>query len=198
MSSDVLFFSPLKVAGRGPVLLLSPPNVDEGVSESVRDLGSLLRRQGFGVTLDSWSRRKQCDLGPAPWLHAQMTELKKRGGRAVLVLTHPGLERAQEWVLRDKTKEEEGGHPHSAVFTTSLFLIDTDKQLGRAGERFVLVTFDSDPCRKSELPELLWGLRLFQLPSQTKALLTELTVGGRARGPPREAPHKQRSPQVWL
>lgn len=164
------------------MLLLSPPDVDDGVSRSVCDLGSLLRQQGFSVTLDSCCRQEQCDLGPIPWLHSQMLQLNRQHGRAVLVLTPAAVERALEWDLQDQIKEEEGDHPHAAVFKSSLFLIKTDRQLGRSGEHFVLVTFDSDLCRKSRLPELLWGLRRFQLPLQTRALLTELAVGGRNMG----------------
>lgn len=190
-SDSICLLFPPKVGRRGPVLLLSPPDVDEGVSESLRGLSSLLRHQGFSVTLDSWSRKEQWQLGPMPWLHSQMMELKRGAGRAVLVLTHTALERAQEWVLLDKTMGREGDHPHSAVFTASLFLIHSDRQRGGAGERFLLVTFDSDLCRTSrrpQLPQLLWGLQLFQLPSQTKALLTELSVGGTHR----EAPWRTR------
>lgn len=160
------------------MLLLSPPDVDDGLSKLVCELGSLLRHQGFSVTLDSCCRQEQCDLGPIPWLHSQMMQLNRQHGRAVLVLTHAAVERALEWDLQDRIKEEEGDHPHSAVFKSSLFLIKTDRQLGRSRERFVLVTFDSDLRRRSRLPELLLGPRLFQLPSQTRALLTELAVGG--------------------
>lgn len=156
--------------------------MDDGVSERMCELGSLLRQQGFGVTLDSCCRKEQCDFGPIPWFHSQMMTMKTQEGRAVLVLTRAAVERALEWELQDRIKEEEGDHPHSAVFKSSLFLIKTDQQLGRAGECFVLVTFESDLCSKSRLPELLLGPKLFQLPSQTKALLTELAVGGRDTG----------------
>lgn len=169
--------SPLLVGWQGPVLLLSPPDVDDGLSKSVCDLSTLLRHQGFSVTLDSCCRREQCHLGPIPWLYSQMMKLNAQDGRAVLVLTPAAVERALEWELRDKMKEEEGDHPHSAIFKSSLVLINSDRQK-KAGGRFVLVTFDADLRRTSRLPELLSGLRLFQLPSQTKALLTELAVRG--------------------
>lgn len=188
-------FFPVQVGRQAPVLLLSPPDVDDGLSKSVCELSSLLRHQGFSVTPDSCCRKEQCDLGPIPWLHSQMMKLNRQDGRAVLVLTHAAVERALEWELQDKIKEEEGDHPHSAIFKSSLFLINTDRQLGRARKRFVLVTFDSDLCRKSRLPELLLGLRLFQLPSQTKALLRELAVGGSDMGT-RQRPLKQRRPRA--
>lgn len=177
--SGLLFFT-LQVGRQGPVLLLSPPDVDDGLSKSICELGSLLRHQGFSVTLDSCCRKEQCNLGPIPWLHSQMMKLKD--GRVVLVLTHAAVERALEWDLQDKIEVEEGEHPHSAVFKSSLFLIKTDRQVGKHKDRFVLVTFDFDLLRKSRLPELLLGPRMFQLPSQTKALLTELAVGGSDMG----------------
>lgn len=155
--------------------------MDDDLSKALCDLCSLLHHQDFSVTLDSCCRKEQCDLGPIPWLHSQMMKLDGQDGRAVLVLTHEALERALEWDLQDKMKEEEREHPHSAIFKSSLFLIHTYKQQERARERFVLVTFDSNLCRKSRPPGLLLGLRLFQLPSQSKALLTELAVGGSTR-----------------
>lgn len=105
-----------------------------------------------------------------------MMKLDRQDGRAVLVLTQAAVERALEWDLQGKIKKDEGDHPHSAIFKSSLFLIKTDRQLERAGERFVLVTFDPSLRGKSRIPEILSGPRLFQLPSQTKALLTELAV----------------------
>lgn len=160
------------------MLLLSPPDVDDSLSKSVRELSSVLRRQGFSVTLDSCCRMEQCNMGPIPWLHSQMMKLDEQDGRAVLVLTQAAVERALEWDLQDKIKEEEGDHPHSAIFKSSLFLINTNRQLGRARKRFVVVTFDSNLLRKSRLPEFLLWPRLFQLPSQTTSLLTELAVEG--------------------
>lgn len=180
-----------KVGRQRHVVLLSPPDAEDGVSESVCRLGSLLCNQGFSVSVDQWSRNEQCTLGPLPWLHSQMLELNSHGGRAVLVLTRKALERAQEWTHRQKEVfkmkgEDKGLHqicsPYSDVFTASLCLIQADKQLGRAIERFLLVKFDSHPCSDRSLPELLQGLPLFKLPCQTQALLSELTVGGRGSG----------------
>lgn len=173
------------------MVLLSPPDVDDLVSESVCGLGSQLCDQGFSVSADQWSRKEQCTLGPMPWLHSQLLELNSRGGRVVLVLTRKALERAEEWTHRNKdvikTKEDDKGlpqicSPYSDVFTASLSVIQADKQLGRAGERFLLVTLDSHPSSDRSLPELLQGLPLFQLPSHTQALLFELTVGRTGRG----------------
>ncbi|KAI3370060.1 hypothetical protein L3Q82_024849 [Scortum barcoo] len=176
--------------GKRHVVLLSPPDVDDGVLESVCQLASLLCTKGFSVSFDQWSRKEQCTLGPLPWLHSQLLELNSRGGRVVLVLTRHALERAEEWTHQHKevtkTKEEDKSlskmwSPYSDVFMASLCLIQADKQLGRVGERFALVRFDSHKGSKKNLPELLQGLPLFQLPSQTQSLLTELTVGRKGR-----------------
>ncbi|XP_027135564.1 uncharacterized protein il17rc [Larimichthys crocea] len=181
----------VEIGRKSHVVLLSPPDVDDGVSESISRLGFLLCKQGFSVTVDQWSRKEQCTLGPLPWLHSQLLDLNSQGGRVVLVLTSKALERAEEWTHQQKeivkTKGEDKGlpwvgSPYSDVFMASLCLIQADKQLGRAGERFLLVKFDSHLCTERSLPELLQGLLLFQLPSQTQALMTELAVGATGSG----------------
>ncbi|XP_068598505.1 interleukin-17 receptor C isoform X1 [Brachionichthys hirsutus] len=175
----------VKIGRRHHVVLLSPPDMDDGVSESVCQLGSLLCSQGFSVSVDQWSRKQQCMQGPLPWLHSQLLELDSCGGRVVLVLTCRALARADEWTLQHKEAiktngEEKGllqlGSPYSDVFMASLFLVQADRQLGRAGKRFLLVTFDSNLCRERKIPEPLQRLLLFQLPAQSKAFFTELTL----------------------
>ncbi|XP_008283374.1 uncharacterized protein il17rc [Stegastes partitus] len=179
----------VKLGRKGHVVLLSPPDVDDGVSESVHQLWSLLCSQGFSVSVDMWSRKEQCDLGPLPWLHSQLLKINSLGSRAVLILNGKALERTEEWTRSSKVVIETKGEdrlppqlqsPYYDMFAASLFLIQADKQLGRAGERFVLVRFDS-PSKQTHssdrsLPELLQGLPLFQLPSQTPSLLAELTA----------------------
>uniref|UniRef100_A0A3B5B7H4 Uncharacterized LOC103359679 n=1 Tax=Stegastes partitus TaxID=144197 RepID=A0A3B5B7H4_9TELE len=179
----------VKIGRKGHVVLLSPPDVDDGVSESVHQLWSLLCSQGFSVSVDMWSRKEQCDLGPLPWLHSQLLKINSLGSRAVLILNGKALERTEEWTRSSKVVIETKGEdrlppqlqsPYYDMFAASLFLIQADKQLGRAGERFVLVRFDS-PSKQTHssdrsLPELLQGLPLFQLPSQTPSLLAELTA----------------------
>ncbi|XP_054472692.1 interleukin-17 receptor C [Anoplopoma fimbria] len=181
----------VKIDRKSHVVLLSPPDMDDRVSESVCRLGSQLCNHGFSVSVDQWSRKEQCTLGPLPWLHSQLLELKSRGGRVVLVLTRKALERAEEWTHRNKEVIKTNGDdkglpqicsPYSDVFSASMCLVQADKQLGRSGERFLLVTLDSHPISDRSLPELLQGLPLFQLPSQTGALLAELTVGRTGRG----------------
>lgn len=170
------------------MVLLSPPNVDHGISVLMSELGSTLCNHGFSVSVDQWSRMEQCTLGPVPWLHSQLMQSNSLDERVVIVLTREAMKIAEEWTHQDKEAKWEGekqpqiGSPYSDVFKTSLFLIYTDKQLGRAAERFVLVNFDSGPHSQQTLPEPFQGLKLFQLPSQTQALLAELTVRGSGRG----------------
>lgn len=181
----------VKVGRPCHVVLLSPPDADAGVSESVCQIGSLLSNHGFSVSVDQWSRKEQCTLGPLPWLHSQLLELKTHGGRVVLVLTPKALERAEEWTQwhKEAIKTKRGGHdypqvcsPYSDVFTASLCLVQADKEQGRAGERFLLVTFDSHPSSDKSLPELFQGVPLLHLPSKTRALMSELTAGSTGRG----------------
>lgn len=165
------------------MVLVSPPDADEGVSESVCQLGSLLSSHGFSVCVDQWNREKQCIMGPVPWLHSQLLELEQRGGRAVLVLTRKASETAEEWTRKEaaRTKADDGSvaqaeSPYSDAFVACLRLIHGVKQVGGARELFVLVRFDSKERKDRSLPELFQGLPLFHLPSQTQALLTGLTV----------------------
>ncbi|XP_040891039.1 uncharacterized protein LOC121179942 [Toxotes jaculatrix] len=180
----------VKIGRKGHVVLLSPPDVDDGVSESVCRLGSMLCNHGFNVSVDQWSRKEQCTLGPLLWLYSQLPELNSQGKRVVVVLTHKAMERTEEWTHQHKEAIKMKGEdkalpqicsPYSDVFTAILCLIQAEKQLGRAGERFILVKFDSHPSSDRNLPELLQGLPLFKLPSQTQALLTELSVGRTGR-----------------
>ncbi|XP_077386639.1 interleukin-17 receptor C isoform X2 [Festucalex cinctus] len=175
----------VKTARKGHIVLLSPP---DGISE-VCGLGSLLRSQGFSVSVDQWSRMEQCKLGPLPWLHSQLLHIKILGGRVVLVLTRKALGLAHEWSQQHREAIQAGrvdGNvplpPFSDVFVASLCLILGDKQQGRTAERFLLVTFEHDVGQPpGSLPELFRGLRLFQLPSQMKTFLCELAGGGKGK-----------------
>lgn len=185
----ILFFSLCEVGRTGHVVLLSPPDVEGGVSELVCRLGSLLCEQGFSVSVDQWCRTEQSSLGPVPWLHSQLLKLDNLRGQVILVLTRQAWEGAEEWTRqykeaqgkqKDKTPSQVLS-PFSDVFMASLCTIQADKQLGRAGERFLLVNFESHPAQPpgsdQSLPELLQGLSLFHLPSQTQALLSKLKRG---------------------
>lgn len=181
------------------MVLLSPPDMEEAVSERVCGLGASLCAQALSVSVDLWSRAELCSLGPLPWLHSQLQRLHSQGGRVVLVLTHAACKRAEEWTLqdRDRAQPEDRGEvedkellqdssPYSDVFSTALNCIKADNQQGHTGERFLLVHFESHPAlptgRERGLPDLFQGLPLFHLPSQSQALLSELAMGAKAAG----------------
>ncbi|XP_056156771.1 uncharacterized protein il17rc [Lampris incognitus] len=188
-------------AGTRHVVLLSPPDADDVVSRLMCGLGSLLCDRGFSVSVDQWSRTEQGSSGPLPWLHSQLLQVERLGGRVILVLTGKARERTEEWTHQQqqqqqqqhteaKGKVQDKGltritSPYSDVFTASLSCVKADKQLGRARERFLLVDFESHPahhpCHKKHLPELFRGLPLFHLPSQRRALLYDL-ARGRGKG----------------
>lgn len=163
---------------------MSPPELDDNVSESVSQLGSLLASHGFSVCVDQWNREQQCIMGPVPWLHSQLLELKQRpGGKVLVVLTQKALDMAEEWSRKEaaKTKVDEKSvtkmeSPYSELFTACLRLIHGVNQAGTARDIFVLVSFDSKVWKDIRLPELFQGLPWFHIPSQTQALLTGLTV----------------------
>lgn len=167
------------------MVLVSPPELDDNVSESVSQLGSLLASHGFSVCVDQWKREQQCIMGPVPWLHSQLLELKQRqGGRVLLVLTRKALDTAEEWSHKEaaRTKVDDKSFtkmesPYSELFVACLRLLHGFKQAGTASDIFVLVSFDSKVWKDIRLPELFQGLPWFHLPSHTQALLTGLTAG---------------------
>ena len=122
----------------------------------------------------------------------------------VLVLTQSAWAKADEWgsqgwerggaksrESRAGGEEEEGVEgggkggrvtsKHVDAFSASLSCVLADYMQGRAGERFVLVQFESLPPQwpgsDRPLPELFRGLCLHCLPSQSLAFLTDLTGG---------------------
>ncbi|XP_019126817.2 interleukin-17 receptor C isoform X1 [Larimichthys crocea] len=179
--------------GGGHVVLLYPPGDDQALPELMSHLGTSLQALGFTVSLDLWSQTELCLLGPVPWFHSRLNRLQKQGGKVVLVLTQAAWIRAEEWgagsweknTTKEKNREgEEAGKSYGAsspcvdVFTASLSCILADYLQGRAGERFMLVQFESLPPEPPggfrPLPELFRGLHLYSLPSQSLGFLTEL------------------------
>nr|XP_023996932.1 interleukin-17 receptor C-like [Salvelinus alpinus] len=163
-----------RIANRGHIVLLSPPNVDGSVSELVCELGSSLCAQGFSVSVDLWSRAELCSLGALPWLHSQLQHLDSQGVRAILVLTQAAWERTEDWVRQwdqqgqqgknivQGVEKEEGGEevegedkgllqglssPYADVFSAALSCIKADHKLGCAGERFLLVHFEAHSAK---------------------------------------------------
>lgn len=180
--------------GGGHVVLLYPPDDNQALPELICHLGSTLQALGFSVSVDLWSRSELGVLGPVPWLHSRLNRLQKQGGKVVLVLTKAAWIRAEEWGARswernaareskaDMEEEEAGSFTASSqcvdVFTASFSCILADYLQGRAGERFMLVQFESLPPEPPggfrPLPELFRGLHVYSLPSQSLGFLTEL------------------------
>lgn len=179
--------------GGGHVILLYPPDdEDKRLPKLLCHLGSSLQALGFTVSLDLWSQGELCALGPVPWLHSRLDRLKRQGGKVVLVLTQTTWTRAEEWgALSGEISEQNisgveedsaGSYPESSrhmdVFGASLSCILSDYLQGRAGERFMLVQFESLPLAPPggyrPLPRLFCGLHLYSLPSQSLGFLTEL------------------------
>ncbi|XP_051805903.1 interleukin-17 receptor C isoform X1 [Acanthochromis polyacanthus] len=181
--------------GGGHVVLLYSPDDDQGLPELLCHLGSSLQALGFSVSLDLWSQAELSMLGPVPWLHSRLDQLQRQGGKVVLVLTRATWTRAEEWGARSserntpgersRSKEEEevgrsyaASSPCSDVFSASLSCILADYLQGRAGERFMLVQFESLPPELPgsfrPLPQLFRGLHVYSLPSQSLGFLTEL------------------------
>ncbi|XP_037627457.1 uncharacterized protein wu:fl23c11 [Sebastes umbrosus] len=181
--------------GGGHVVLLYRPDDDQALPELMSHLGSSLQALGFSVSLDLWSQAELSVLGPVPWLHSRLNRLQRQGGKVVLVLTQAAWIRAEEWGARSwerntpkernrDMEEEKGGRSCAAsspcvdVFTASLSCILADYLQGRAGERFMLVQFESLPPEPPggfrPLPELFRGLHVYSLPSQSLGFLTEL------------------------
>ncbi|XP_029011135.1 interleukin-17 receptor C isoform X2 [Betta splendens] len=175
--------------GGGHVVLLYPPDDDKALPGLMCHLGSSLRALGFSVSLDLWSQAELGALGPVPWLHSRLDQLKRQGGKVVLVLTQAAWIRAEEWGAhgcsrrsRDAEEEEAKGRARlqasGDVFSASLSCVLADYLQGRAGERFTLVQFESLPPEPPggfrPLPQLFRGLHLYSLPSQSLGFLTEL------------------------
>ncbi|XP_074538343.1 interleukin-17 receptor C [Halichoeres trimaculatus] len=178
--------------GGGHVVLLYPPGDDPALLEMMSHLGSSLQALGFSVSLDLWSQTELGALGPVPWLHSRLDRLKRQGGKVVLVLTQTAWIRAEEWGAHrwerntpknsDMKEQEERNETASSqcadVFSASLSCILADYLQGRAGERFMLVQFESLPPEPPDgfrlLPELFRGLHVYSLPSQSLGFLTEV------------------------
>ena len=192
---------PGMVAG-SHVVLLHQADGEMALQVLLSRLGSSLQTLGFTVSLDLWSQKELGVLGPVPWLHSQLDRIQRQGGKVVLVLTQAAWARADEWGGQgferggaksresrkdgDEEKEEEEGRKGSPVtskdvdaFSASLSCVLADYMQGRAGERFLLVQFESLPPQapgsNRPLPELFRGLYLHCLPSQSLAFLTDLS-----------------------
>lgn len=178
--------------GGSQAVLLYPPDGDPALPKLMNRLGSSLRTLGFTVSLDLWSQGELSALGPVPWLHSRLNQVKRHGGKVVLVLTQATWLRAEEWgaqsweknasLEKNKDVMDTVSPASSDVFTASLSCVLADHLQGRAGERFMLVQFESLPPKFPggfrPLPELFCGLHVYSLPSQSLGFLTELAGAG--------------------
>lgn len=170
------------------MVLLYPPDDDPELPELMCHLASSLQTLGFGVSLDLWSQGELGALGPVPWFHSRLDQLKRQGGKAVLALTPAACRRVEAWAAQSCAgRSGDGGSSSSSsraspsvdVFTASLSCILADYLQGCAGERFTLVQFQSMPRpagASGALPELFRGLHVYSLPSQSLGFLTEIAV----------------------
>lgn len=166
----------------GHVVLLYTPGDDPGLPELMCHLASSLQTLGFSVSLDLWSQGELSALGPVPWFHSRLDQLKRLGGKAVLALTPEACQRAEAWAAQ-RNGDGAGSKVSSVdVFTASLSCVLADYLQGCAGERFTLVQFESMPRpagAPGELPDLFRGLHVYSLPSQSLGFLTELAVASK-------------------
>uniref|UniRef100_A0A8C6Q684 SEFIR domain-containing protein n=1 Tax=Nothobranchius furzeri TaxID=105023 RepID=A0A8C6Q684_NOTFU len=152
---------------QGHVVLLYPSDDDRHLPGMLCHLGSSLQALGFTVSLDLWSQAELSALGPVPWLHSRLDQLQRQGGKVVLVLTKATWTRAEESYPPSSRRVD--------VFGASLSCILADYLQGRAGERLMLVQFESLPPEGFRpFPCLFCGLHVYSLPSQSLGFLTEL------------------------
>lgn len=167
------------------MVLLYPPDDDPGLPELMCHLASSLQTLGFSVSLDLWSQGELSALGPVPWFHSRLDQLKRQGGKAVLALTPAACRRAEAWAAQSGTSGDGAGSKVSSsvdVFTASMSCILADYLQGCAGERFTLVQLESMPRpagASGTLPDLFHDLRIYSLPSQSLGFLTELAVASK-------------------
>lgn len=143
--------------------------------------GQMFSELGFSVFLDLCNQTELGSLGPAPWFHSKLTHIQKHGGKVLLMVSPSTLQYA-EWYWNSYKKGPEKIHRNfsacsSDVLGAALGCILADHQKGGAAQRFILVQLDNDEhliTEECDMPELLRGLPLYKLPSQTRALLGEL------------------------
>ncbi|XP_048874142.1 interleukin-17 receptor C isoform X2 [Brienomyrus brachyistius] len=166
-------------ANRGHMVLLFPPDTEPALPGLVYRLGSMLSAAGFSVSGDLWSRGELCTLGAVPWLHAQLENVQRRGGKAVLIVTRTAWELAESWP-QDAGRTRPFSYPYPDVFVAALSCILADQLQGQAGRRFTLVQFDTlpptAPANGHPFPELFQGLSLYSLPSQHLDFVMELVA----------------------
>ncbi|KAI7795249.1 uncharacterized protein il17rc [Triplophysa rosa] len=165
---------------RRQVLLLHSSATDHQ-ERLVCKLGQMFSELGFDVFLDLCYQTELGSLGPAPWFHSKLSHVQKHGGKVLLMLSPSTLQYAEwYWNLHKKGKEKIPKNVSACsadVLGAALGCILADRQKGGAPQRFVLLQYDNIKNlinEESDVPELLRGLPLYKLPSQTQGLLGEL------------------------
>ncbi|TTN83888.1 Interleukin-17 receptor C [Bagarius yarrelli] len=132
---------------------------------------------GFSVSLDLWNKAEVGNLGPTPWLHSRLQHVQRHGGKTLLLLSHEAVCRVEDYYetwsgASNAGTAGETSCPWSAdVFSSALSSLFSARLQGGAAEHFVLVQLG---CELIEMPKLLYGLKLYQLPSESQQLLTDL------------------------
>ncbi|XP_026993261.1 uncharacterized protein il17rc [Tachysurus fulvidraco] len=163
----------------GDVLLVHSSGSDSSFSDTVCWFATWLSELGFSVSLDLWNQAVVSKLGPTPWLHSRLQHVQKSGGKTLVLLSHDAVHRAEahseSWSC--VSNKEDGKTSKTSwmwnadVFSSALSSIFSARLQGCAVEHFALVQLESGAL---ELPELFQGLKLYQLPSESQRLLTDL------------------------
>lgn len=156
-------------------MLLLHSSATDHQERLVCKLGQIFSELGFGVFLDLCNQTELGSLGPAPWFHSKLTRVQKLGGKVLLMVSPSTLQYAERyWNTYKKGPGKMPGNfsaCSSDVLSAALGCIIAD------GQNFVLVQLDNGEHlieEECDMPELLRGLPLYRLPSQTRGLLGEL------------------------
>ncbi|XP_060766666.1 uncharacterized protein il17rc isoform X2 [Neoarius graeffei] len=164
---------------RGEVLLVHSSGSDLSLLDTVCWFATWLSELGFSVSLDLWNQVAVSAIGPTPWLHSRLQHVQKHGGKTLLLLSHDAVLRTkacyETWssVLdRDDGRVSSTSWPwNSDVFSSALSALFSARLQGGATEHFAVVQLESEAL---DMPELFQGLRLYQLPSGCRRLLSDL------------------------
>lgn len=155
---------------------------DPSLSETVCWFATWLSELGFSVSLDLWNQAAVSAMGPTPWLHSQLQQVQKQGGKTLLLLSHNAMLQArafcETWSSALNKKDPKVGNASwlwsSDIFSSVLSSLFSAQFQGGAAERFALVQLESETF---DMPDLFQGLRLYQLPSESQSLLADLHTG---------------------
>ncbi|KAK3536786.1 hypothetical protein QTP86_025096 [Hemibagrus guttatus] len=164
---------------RGEVLLVHSSGSDPSFSDIVCWFATWLSDLGFSVSLDLWNQAEVNKLGPTPWLHSRLQHVQTRGGKILLLLSHDAVLRAktysEHWSCVSNEDDDKTSRPswlwNTDVFSSALSSLFSACLHGGTTEHFALVQLEAEAL---QLPELFQGLKLYQLPSESQCLLSDL------------------------